>query len=97
MASRGESAEKMRIIVPASSKAPAKIKLLGNGISKIKVKKDKTGGEEGADGTEGAEKIKKRKILTMSSKDGINGAAPIKTITGKIMIRKSDIKIKKEQ
>lgn len=61
------------------------------------MKKDKTGGEEGADGDEGVEKIKKRKILTMSSKDGINGAAPIKPITGKIMIRKSDIKIKKEQ
>lgn len=68
-----------------------KIKLLGNGISKIKVKKDKP--ENGEPGEEKTRTDKKRKILTLSSKNAeLNGAAPIKP--AKITIRKADIKIK---
>jgi hypothetical protein len=59
------------------------------------VKKDKK--PEGEEGTEIKSKIpEKRKIMSLSSsKMELNGVAPIKP--GKIMIRKSDIKIKKEQ
>ena len=53
-----------------------KIKLLGNGISKIKVKKDRP---EGETGEKRSSPDKKRKILTLNSKNAdLNGSAPIK-------------------
>ena len=68
VASRGESAEKKSApSAPDTGKAPVKIKLLGNGISKIKVKKDKP--ENGEPGEKRSSPDKKRKILTLSSKN----------------------------
>jgi len=68
-----------------------KIKLLGNGISKIKVKKDKP--ENGEPDEKRSSPDKKRKILTLSSKNAeLNGTAPIKP--AKLTIKKADIKIK---